>query len=99
MFYAIMGEDVENSLEIRLKNRPAHLDRLSMLMNEGRLLIAGPHPSIDGDSSSPAEFSGSLIIAKFASLDEATDWANNDPYVIAGVFQKTTIKPFIPVLP
>ena len=99
MWYAIMSEDVENSLELRKAARPAHLERVKELVAEGRLLIAGPHPAVDGIDPGPAGFSGSLIIAEFDSLQDAETWANEDPYVQAGVYAKVTVKPFKQVLP
>jgi len=99
MLYAIMGEDNENSLETRLKNRPAHLERITKLKNEGRLILAGPHPAIDGEDPGPAGFSGSLIVAEFPTLPDAQSWANADPYVAAGVFKNVAVKPFKKVLP
>jgi len=99
MLYAIMSEDVENSLEKRLSARPEHLARLQLLQNEGRLVIAGPHPAIDCEDPGPAGFTGSLIIAEFPSYDEARNWADSDPFVTAGVYQNVTIKPFRKVLP
>ena len=99
MWYAIMSEDVENSLELRKSARPAHLERVKELVAEGRLLIAGPHPAVDGIDPGPAGFSGSLIIAEFDSLQDAETWANEDPYVQAGVYAKVTVKPFKQVLP
>lgn len=99
MLYAIIGEDVPNSLELRLSVRPAHLARLEALKNEGRLFAAGPFPAIDSNDPGPAGFSGSLIVAEFASLTEAQAWADADPYVAAGVYAKATVKPFKKVLP
>ena len=99
MFYAIISEDVPNSLEKRLQARPAHLARLEQLQNEGRLLLAGPHPCIDSDDPGPAGFSGSLIVAEFSDLESAREWAGNDPYVAAGAYQKVTVKPFKRVFP
>jgi len=99
MLYAIISEDVENSLEKRLAARPAHLERLTALQNQGRLVIAGPHPAIDSEDPGPAGFSGSLIVADFSSLEEAQSWANKDPYVEAGVYETVTIKPFKKVFP
>ena len=98
MLYAILSQDVENSLELRKKARPAHLQRLQTLQQEGRLIIAGPHPSIDSNDPGPAGFSGSLVIAEFASLDEAREWAKQDPFVKAGVYQDVMVKPFKKVL-
>lgn len=99
MFYAIISEDVENSLEKRTQARPAHLERLTRLKDEGRLLLAGPHPSIDSEDPGPAGFSGSLVVAEFVSLDEAQSWADADPYMEAGVYARVTVKPFKKVLP
>ncbi len=99
MWYAIIAEDVEDSLEKRLASRPSHLARLEQLKNEGRLLIAGPHPIEDTPQAGPAGFSGSLIVAEFTSLDAAQAWASADPYITAGVYDKVTVKPFIKVLP
>jgi uncharacterized protein YciI len=99
MYYAIISQDIENSLEKRLAARPAHLERLQVLKDAGRLLLAGPHPAIDSEDPGPAGFSGSLVIAEFASLQDALEWANNDPYVEAGVYANVTVKPFRKVLP
>ncbi|NVJ48831.1 MAG: YciI family protein [Gammaproteobacteria bacterium] len=99
MWYAIMAEDVANSLEQRLAARPAHLERLQQLQQEGRLLLAGPHPAVDNDDPGPAGFSGSLIIAQFDNLSAAEEWARQDPYQSAGVYQNVTVKPFKKVLP
>ena len=99
MLYAIMGEDNENSLEKRLANRPAHLERITRLKNEGRLILAGPHPVVDGEDPGTAGFSGSLIIAEFPTLADARAWANADPYVTSHVFKKVAVKPFKKVLP
>jgi len=99
MLYAIIGEDVPNSLERRLAVRPAHLARLNQLQAEGRLLLAGPFPAIDSPDPGPAGFSGSLIVAEFASLNEAQVWADADPFAIDGVFCRVTVKPFRKTLP
>ena len=99
MWYAIISEDVENSLEKRKSVRTAHLERVRALVDEGRLLIAGPHPAVDGVDPGPAGFTGSLIVAEFESLQEAEAWANEDPYVQAGAYAKVTVKPFKLVLP
>lgn len=99
MFYAIISEDVEESLDKRLKARPAHLERLQKLKDEGRLLLAGPHPAIDCEDPGPAGFSGSLVVAEFPSLDDAQQWADSDPYVEAGVYARVSVKPFRKVLP
>lgn len=99
MFYAIISEDVENSLEQRLAARPAHLERLQQLKNEGRLLLAGPHPAIDSEDPGAAGFTGSLVVAQFDTEQAATAWADADPYIEAGVYARVTIKPFKKVLP
>ena len=99
MFYAIIANDVDGSLEKRLAARPAHLERLNALLDEGRLLLAGPHPAIDTEEPGEAGFSGSLIVAEFKSLEDAEAWAADDPYQQAGVYASVTIKPFKKVLP
>lgn len=99
MIYAIIAEDNEGSLERRLKARPAHLQRIQALQNEGRLLLAGPHPAIDAEDPGEAGFSGSLVVAEFPSLTEARAWAEQDPYIAAGVYRNVTVKPFKKVLP
>lgn len=99
MLYAIISEDVDNSLPLRKANREAHLERLHALNAEGRLLAAGPHPAVDADDPGDAGFSGSLIIAEFDSLDEAQAWADLDAYVKGGVHSKVTVKPYKKVLP
>ena len=99
MLYAIITEDLPGVLDQRLSARPAHLARLNALQEQGRLLLAGPHPLIDSPDPGPAGFSGSLIVAEFACLDEANAWAAADPYVTAGVYAKVTVKPFKKVLP
>lgn len=99
MFYAIISTDVSNSLEKRGATRPAHLERLTQLQYEGRLLLAGPHPAIDSDDPGPAGFTGSLVVAEFPSLEMAQEWANQDPYLLAGVYSEVLVKPFKKVLP
>lgn len=99
MWYAIMSEDREGTLERRLAARPEHLARLTQLRDEGRLLVAGPHPAIDSPKPGSAGFTGSLVVAEFASLSDATAWADDDPYVSAGVYGKVSVKPFIRALP
>ena len=99
MFYAIIAEDVANSLENRLAARPAHLERLNALLDAGRLILAGPHPAIDTEDPGEAGFSGSLIVAEFNSLEDAQSWADDDPYQHAGVYASVTVKPFKKVLP
>lgn len=99
MWYAIIGQDNENSLSKRLAARSGHLARLQQLQNEGRLLLAGPFPAIDSPDPGSAGFSGSLIVAEFASLESAQAWADADPYFFAGVYNQVTVKPFKKVLP
>ena len=99
MFYAIVGEDVSDSLDKRLAARPAHLDRLHALQQAGRLLVAGPFPHIDSNDPGAAGFSGSLIVAEFDTLAAAQAWADADPYVAAGVYAHVSVKPFKKVLP
>jgi uncharacterized protein len=99
MWYVIVGTDNPNSLDARKAARPAHLARLQQLQDDGRLLLAGPFPSIDAEDPGPAGFSGSLIVAEFASLTDAESWAAADPYIEAGVYRETTVKPFRKVLP
>lgn len=99
MWYSIVGEDVEASLSLRAGAREAHLARLRTLAEEGRLLIAGPNPSIDAEDPGNAGFSGSVVIADFVSLEDARAWAAADPYVAAGVYARVTVKPYKLVLP
>lgn len=99
MLYAIIGRDVPDSLDRRLAVRPAHLQRLEALQSEGRLLLAGPLPAIDSPDPGPAGFSGSLVVAEFASLEAAKEWAEADPYREAGVFGSVEVLPFKKVLP
>jgi uncharacterized protein YciI len=99
MLYAIIASDVPNSLDARLSVRPAHLARLEQLKNEGRLVLAGPHPAIDSNDPGSAGFSGSLVVAEFESLEAAREWADADPYCAAGVYGEVIIKPFRKVLP
>jgi uncharacterized protein len=99
MFYAIVGQDVPDSLNQRLAARPAHLERLQALQQAGRLLLAGPFPAIDSNDPGAAGFSGSLIVAEFDSLADAQAWADADPYVVAGVYAGVSVKPFKKVLP
>jgi len=99
MLYAIISEDVADSLEKRLGVRPAHVARLNQLQDEGRLVLAGPHPAIDNEDPGPAGFTGSLIVAEFESLSTAQQWADADPYIEAGVYERVTVKPFKKVLP
>ena len=99
MLYAIIGKDVPGSLDRRLAARPAHVERLKALQDEGRLIVAGPCPAIDSPDPGPAGFTGSVIIAEFPSLAEAKAWADADPYVAAGVYAEVTIKPFKKAFP
>jgi len=99
MLYAIQGLDAANSLDRRLAARSAHLERLQALQADGRLALAGPFPAIDSPDPGPAGFSGSLIVAEFASLEEAEAWAQADPYVAAGVYAQVSVRPFKKVLP
>lgn len=99
MLYAIVSEDVANSLEKRLSVRPAHVARLQTLKEEGRLVLAGPYPAVDNANPGDAGFTGSLIVAEFNSLQDAETWAAADPYIDAGVYAKVTVKPFKKVLP
>lgn len=99
MYYAILSEDVENSLPLRQSARPAHLQRLETLKEQGRLLVAGPHPAVDSENPGDAGFTGSLVVAEFDSLEAAQLWADADPYLAAGVYKSVTVKPFKVVLP
>jgi len=99
MLYAIIAQDNENSLLKRMEARPSHIARLIELKDQGRLILAGPHPSIDVSEPGEAGFSGSLIVAEFDDLQQARQWADADPYVTAGVYSSVVIKPFNKVLP
>jgi len=99
MLYAIISEDVPDSLEKRLSARPAHLQRLQELQDAGRLIVAGPHPAIDSENPGAAGFTGSLVIAEFDNLQAAQQWAAVDPYIDAGVYAKVTVKPYKKVFP
>ena len=99
MLYAIIAEDKPDSLAARRATRPAHLERLQELRDDGRLVLAGPHPAIDGGDPGDAGFSGSLVVAEFSSLVDARQWADADPYVAAGVYARVVVKPFLKVLP
>ena len=99
MYYVLIGEDVPDSLNARMAARPAHLARLEALRDAGRLLVAGPMPAIDSPDPGPAGFTGSLVIAEFNSLAEAEAWLAADPYVEAGVFASTHVRPYRKVLP
>jgi len=99
MFYAIISEDVKNSLSKRQSARPAHLKRLNQMLEQNRVLIAGPLPAIDSEEPGDAGFTGSLIVAEFDSLEQAKAWANDDPYAEAGVYKEVLVKPFKKVMP
>ena len=99
MWSVIYSRDRENALEARLEARPAHLERVTELVDEGRILLAGPRPAIDSPDPGPAGFEGSLIVADFESLEAARSWADSDPYVLAGVYESVEVSPFIQVLP
>lgn len=99
MLYLIVGEDTPNSLEKRLSVRPEHVARLQALQAEGRLVLAGPFPAVDSPDPGPAGFTGSAIVAEFSSLADAQTWAEADPYVAAGVYNKVVVRPFKKVLP
>lgn len=99
MLYAIYGTDVADSLAGRVAARPAHLARVTALRDQGRLVVAGPHPCLDTSEPGSAGFSGSLIVAQFASLEDAESWANADPYVASGVWGDVRVRPFIQVMP
>ncbi|MDO9007316.1 MAG: YciI family protein [Thiobacillus sp.] len=99
MLYAIVGQDVPDSLNQRLAARPAHLARLQALQQAGCLLLAGPFPALDSNDPGPAGFTGSLIVAEFDDLTTAQTWADADPYVTAGVYANVSVKPFRKVLP
>ena len=99
MIYVVMSEDVENSLAKRMTARPAHLARLQQLKAEGRLIMAGPFPAIDSNEPGEAGFTGSLVVAEFDSLNDAQVWADQEPYIEAGVYRQVTVKPYKKVLP
>lgn len=99
MLYSIVGKDVTDSLARRLSVRPAHLARLQTLQDQGRLLLAGPFPAVDSNDPGAAGFTGSLIVAEFASLQAAQGWADADPYIGAGVYEAVQVKPFKKVFP
>ena len=99
MLYAITGTDAPNSLPGRRAARAAHLARVTQLRDQGRLVLAGPHPRLDTSDPGEAGYSGSLIVAEFASLADAEAWAAADPYVAAGVWVEANVKPFVQVMP
>ena len=99
MWYAIMSQDVDDSRKGRAAARADHIARIKSLLDDGRLLLAGPHPAIDAEDPGEAGFTGSLVIVDLPSLKDAQKWADADPYVAAGVYQSVIVKPFKPVLP
>ncbi len=99
MWYSIVATDVAASLALRQRVRCEHLARIQVLLDQGKLLVAGPNPAIDTPQPAEFGFSGSIIIAAFASLAQAQQWADNDPYVTAGVYENVMVQPFLPVLP
>ncbi len=99
MLYAIMAEDVVDSLSLRAKGREGHIARLNILKEEGRLLLAGPLPAIDSNDPGNKGFTGSLVVAEFENLQVAKDWADDDPYFHCGAYAKVIVKPFKKVLP
>ncbi len=99
MWYAIISEDVDNSLPLRDQHRPQHVARLKQLSDQQRLLVAGPHPAVDSETPGEAGFTGSLIVAQFDSLEAAHQWVAEDPYVVNHVHARVTVKPFKKVLP
>ncbi len=99
MLYSIVGRDVENSLQARLAARPDHVERLKQLVSQGKLILAGPNPAIDSSDPGDAGFTGSIIIAEFDSLQAAQEWADQDPYILTGVYASVEVKPFNQALP
>ena len=99
MLYAIIARDSHDSLPKRAKTRPTHLAYLQELVDQGRVVLAGPHPAIDSRDPGPAGFTGSLIVAEFESLEDAQNWAKQDPYLLSGVFESVEVKPFVQVVP
>ena len=99
MLYSIVGEDVADSLALRKEHRPAHLTRLKALADANRLMIAGPNPANDSSDLSTTEFTGSIVVAEFDSLEDAKAWASQDPYMLNGVYAAVTVKPYVKVLP
>lgn len=99
MLYSIFATDHPDSLAARRAARPDHLQRLQALQAQGRLILAGPHPAVDASDPGEAGFSGSLVVAEFADLEAARHWAEQDPYLAAGVYRQVEVKPFVKVLP
>lgn len=99
MYYVFICEDIDNSLELRMQHRPAHRARLEALVEEGRMMLAGPMPAIDSEDPGPAGFTGSVIIAEFDSLEDARKWGDEEPFLKAGVYQSMVVKPFLKTMP
>ena len=99
MWYLILGHDTPDALPKRRANRPAHLARLEALRDQGRILVAGPCPAIDAADPGPAGYTGSVLIAEFASLEDARTWADADPYIAGGAWSHADVRPFVRVLP
>ncbi|MGS2717616.1 YciI family protein [Eionea flava] len=99
MWYVFICEDKPNTLDLRMATRPAHVERLNALKEQGRLFVAGPCPAIDNEDPGPAGFTGSVVIAEFSCLEDAQQWANDEPYLAAGVYESVIVKPFKKVLP
>lgn len=99
MWYVIYSKDHADSLQARLKARGEHLARIESLLNEGRLLLAGPRPALDSSDPGPAGFLGSLVVARFDSLEQAQAWADADPYIASGAYESVEVSPFIRVMP
>lgn len=99
MWYLIVAKDHPDSLVRRLAARNDHLARLRVLMDQGRLKLAGPMPAVDNADPGAAGFVGSALVVEFASLAEVQAWVTEDPYFAAGVYASADIFPFKPVLP
>jgi len=99
MYYAIISEDVENSTPPRQSARAEHTERLNNMLNQGSVLPAGPHPAVDAEEPGETGMSGDLIVADFDSLEDAQQWADNDPFTLAGVYKRVTVKPFRKIIP
>jgi len=99
MLYAMIWEDITDSLALRTSARPAHLRRVRQLLDEGRLVLGGPFPAVEAADPGAAGYTGSLIVAEFPSLVDAEQWINDDPYMAVGVIKNLTVKPFKQVVP
>src|SRR5690625_2068249 len=99
MLYMIVGRDAESSLNKRRDARDGHLARIRSLLDEGRLVLAGPMLAIDAVDPGPAGHSGSLIVAEFDSLEDAQAWANADPYLHCGAWRSIEVHPLVHMLP